>query len=379
MAEPLKHLLNSAVPPHIAAQLHQAWPGFDRAAFLADIAPGYEALALMQRGRRIAQAMHRHLPPVYPEAVDILVASMGPAMGLDAAGEPVASGSGHSAFMYLPHSMFIAAHGLAHFEASMRAQHALTQRFTAEFSIRPFLERHTQATLSQLLAWTNDPNAHVRRLASEGSRPRLPWAPRLRQFMQDPQPLLPLLERLKDDPSSYVRRSVANHLNDIGKDHPDTLTRIARQWLVDAPEPRQRLVRHALRFAVKRGDADALAALGIGHAVALDVQQVAITPAQPQIGATVNIAFDLHNPKPDTQQVLADLRVHYVKAGGNTSAKAFKLKTLALPAGATQRLSKRLSLAQMTTRVHHPGAHRVELMLNGQAHALGKFELRAAP
>ena len=378
MAEPLKHLLNHAVPPHIAAQLHQAWPGFDRAAFLADIAPGYEALELMQRGRRIAEAMHRHLPPVYPEAVDILVASMGSAMALDAAGEPVANGSGHSAFMYLPHSMFIAEHGLAHFEASMRAQHALTQRFTAEFSIRPYLEHHTQATLGQLMLWTADANAHVRRLASEGSRPRLPWAPRLRQFMHDPRPLLPLLERLKDDPSSYVRRSVANHLNDIGKDHPDTLTSIARQWLVDAPEPRQRLVRHALRFAVKRGDADALAALGMGHAVTLDVHQVAIMPAQPRIGAAVNIAFDLHNPKPVTQQVLADLRVFYVKAGGGTGAKVFKLKTLALPAGATQRLSKRLSLAQMTTRVHHPGAHRVELVLNGQAHALGQFELRTA-
>lgn len=376
MAEPLKHLLNSAVPPHIAAMLRQAWPGFDSAAFLADIAPGYEALELMQRGRRIAEAMHRRLPAAYPEAVAILVASMGPAMGLDAAGEPVASCGGHSAFVYLPHSMFIAAHGLAHFEASMRAQHALTQRFTAEFSIRPYLEHHTQATLDRLMAWTDDPSAHVRRLASEGSRPRLPWAPRLRPFMQDPRPLLPLLERLKDDPSSYVRRSVANHLNDIGKDHPDTLTGIARQWLVDAPEPRQRLVRHALRFAIKRGDAEALAALGMGHAVALDVQQVAITPAQPRIGTAVTIAFDLHNPQSTPQQVLADLRVHYVKAGGGTGAKVFKLKTVALPAGSTHRLTKRLSLAQMTTRVHYPGAHRLELMLNGQAHALGQFDLR---
>ncbi len=378
MAEPLKHLLNSAVPPHIANLLHRAWSDFDRAAFLADITPGYDALELMPRGRRIAEALHRHLPPAYPEAVDILVASMGPAMGLDAAGEPVASGSGHSAFMYLPHSMFIATHGLAHFEASMRAQHALTQRFTAEFSIRPYLEHRTQETLARLLVWTEDTNAHVRRLASEGSRPRLPWAPRLRQFVQNPQPLLPLLDRLKDDPSSYVRRSVANHLNDIGKDHPDTLTRLARRWLVDAPEARQRLVRHALRSAVKRGDADALAVLGMGHPVALEVQGVTFAPAQPRIGTTVTITLDLHNPQTNPQQVLADLRVHYVKASGNTSAKVFKLTTLSMQPGATHRLSKRLSLAQMTTRVHHPGAHRVELMLNGQAYALGQFDLLTA-
>lgn len=376
MAEPLKHLLGSAVPPHIAAMLCAAWPRFDRAAFLADIVPGYEALALMPRGRRIAEALHRHLPADYPEAVAILVASLGPAMGLDAAGEPVASGSDHSAFAYLPHSMFIASHGLAHFEASMQAQHALTQRFTAEFCIRPYLEHHPQATLDRLMRWTDDPSAHVRRLCSEGSRPRLPWAPRLRRYQQDPQPLLPLLARLRDDPSSYVRRSVANHLNDIGKDHPQLLTQVARDWLQRAPEPRQRLVRHALRFAIKRGDVAALEALGMAHAVELDMRQVAITPAQPAIGGAVTIAFELHNPKPVAQRVLADLRVFYVKASGDISAKVFKLKTLTLQPGETARLGKRLSLAQMTTRVHHPGVHRMDLVLNGRAQPLGQFELR---
>lgn len=377
MAEALKHLLHAGVPPQIAAMLHSAWPAFDRAAFVADVAPGYEALALMPRGQRIAQALHRHLPPAYPEALAILVASMGPPMGLDAAGEPVASGSGHSAFLYLPHSLFIAQHGLGHFEASMAAQHALTQRFTAEFCIRPYLEHHPEATLARLLAWTADPSAHVRRLASEGARPRLPWAPRLRAFVRDPAPLLPLLERLKDDPSSYVRRSVANHLNDIGKDHPALLTAVARRWLRDAPAPRQRLVRHALRFAVKRGDADALAVLGLAHAVDLAVQQVRIAPAQARIGGAVAIALALHNPGPKAQRVLADLRVHYAKADGRHSAKVFKLKTLDLPAGATQPLHKRLSLQQMSTRRHHPGLHRVELVLNGRAQALGQFELIA--
>lgn len=375
MAEPLKHLLNSAVPPYIAGLLQAAWPAFDRAAFLADITPGYEALELMHRGHRIAQAMQSHLPADYAQAVAILVASMGPAMALDAAGEPVAGDRPHSAFMYLPYSMYIAEHGLGHFEESMAAQHALTQRFTAEFSIRPYLEQHTQATLQRLMEWTGDRNAHVRRLASEGSRPRLPWAPRLRQFMLDPKPVLPLLTRLRDDTSSYVRRSVANHLNDIGKDHPALLAELAREWLVNAPPPRQRLVRHALRFAVKRGDPLALAALGMGHAVRLQVGAIRITPDRPRIGGKLRIDCVLSNPETTAQQVLADLRVHYVKAHGGTGAKVFKLKTLEVPPHGAVALGKQLSLAQMTTRIHHPGTHTLELLLNGQARPLGQFEL----
>jgi 3-methyladenine DNA glycosylase AlkC len=377
MAESLKHLLGRDATAHIASMLHGAWLRFDRRAFLAEVEAGYDELDLMARGRRIAEALRRQLPQAYPRAVEILVASMGPAMGLDAAGEPVSGDRAHSAFLYLPHSMFIAAHGLAHLEESLRAQHALTQRFTAEFSLRPFLQQHQAATLARLLDWTLDPSAHVRRAASEGTRPRLPWAPRLRGLMADPRPVLPLLERLRDDPSSYVRRSVANHLNDIGKDHPALLNRLARDWQVGAPPERQRLVRHALRFAVKRGDREALETLGLAHAVRLDVNHVAIQPKRPAIGGAVGIAFELHNPGRRTQQVLADLRVHYVKSGGASSAKVFKLRQLELPAGGSQRLAKRLSLAQMTTRVHYPGAHRVELLLNGRAQPLGQFELRA--
>jgi 3-methyladenine DNA glycosylase AlkC len=377
MAEPLKHLLGGDVPQRIARNVRAAWPAFNTRAFLAQVNNGYEALELMPRGRRLAEALHTHLPADYAEAIEILVASMGPPMGLDAAGEPDAGDRDHSAFLYLPHSMFIATHGLGHFEASMRAQHALTQRFTAEFSIRPYLLQHEAATLKRLARWADDPNAHVRRLVSEGSRPRLPWATRLPSFIKDPRPVLPLLARLRDDPSSYVRRSVANHLNDIGKDHPALLTATAREWLLDAPDARQRLVRHALRFAIKRGDPEALAALGLGHAVKLDVLDARLTPARASIGGAITLSFALHNAERKAQQVLVDFRIHYVKANGGAQAKVFKLKTLTLAPGETQPISKRISLAQMTTRVHYPGRHQVDLLLNGQPHPLGAFTLKA--
>ena len=171
MAEPLKYLLNDTVPPRIAAMVRRAWRKFDTTAFLQQVQPGYESLELMARGQRIAHALQAHLPQDVPRALGVLVDSMDPPMGLDAAGEPDAGDRPYSAFLYLPHSIYIGTHGLPHFEAAMAAQHALTQRFTAEFCIRPYLLHHQGATLARLCDWAHDGNAHVRRLVSEGTRP----------------------------------------------------------------------------------------------------------------------------------------------------------------------------------------------------------------
>jgi 3-methyladenine DNA glycosylase AlkC len=284
-------------------------------------------------------------------------------------------GQSLGSFLFLPHTQFVATYGLAHFDVSMRALHALTQRFTAEFSIRPFLEQHPEATLRQLRLWTTDPSAHVRRLVSEGTRPRLPWAPRLRGFQKDPSPVLALLELLKDDPDLYVRRSVANNLNDIGKDHPQLLADTARRWLKGASTERRWIVGHALRSAVKRGEPGALQLLGFGKTARVLVQAAQVTPARARIGGRVDIGLEVHNPHAQPQRVLVDCCVHYVKANGQTSGKVFKLKTLELAAGDTVPLRKRLSLAQMTTRKHYAGVHRVEVLINGRAQALCSFEL----
>jgi 3-methyladenine DNA glycosylase AlkC len=308
------------------------------------------------------------LPDDYEQAVSILLDSLDQPHGRD----PRLS---LGAFLYMPHTMFVATYGLAHFEVSMRAQHALTQRFTAEFSIRPFLEQHTQATLRQLEAWATDPSPHVRRLVSEGTRPRLPWAPRLRQFQADPAPVLALLELLKDDNELYVRRSVANNLNDIGKDHPEVLIHTAQAWLKNASAERAWIVGHALRSAVKRGDSGALTVLGFGKTAQVAVGGIQITPAMPTMGGAVRIVFELTNTEPRPQDLLVDLVVHYVKASGQASAKVFKLKTLTLGAGQTARFSKKLSLAEMTTRKHYAGLHKIDVILNGQAQPLGSFAL----
>jgi 3-methyladenine DNA glycosylase AlkC len=276
----------------------------------------------------------------------------------------------------MPHLMFVAKHGLDHFEDSMRAQHALTQLFTAEFSIRAFLERHPEKTLERLHRWTSDPSHHVRRLVSEGTRPRLPWAPRLRGFQRDPRPVIELLERLKDDPELYVRRSVANNLNDIGKDHPELLTRVARRWLRGASAERRWIVRHALRSAVKRAEAGALAVLGYGDEAVVTLRNVEIAPTSPRIGGHVRIGFEIVNRSRRPQRVLVDLVVHFVKARG-TKAKTFKLRAVELAPGSGSKFAKRVGLGQLTTRKHYPGLHRVEALFNGKAQRLGEFRLRA--
>ena len=370
MASQLKDQFGESAPRAIAAMIRAVHPGFPHDDFLADVRQGYGPLSLTQRGFHIAGAMRKHLPQEYPRAVRILVESASQPHEHQATG-------GMSSFLYMPHLFFISQHGLEHFEDSMRAQHALTQRFTAEFSVRAYLEKHPARTLALLREWTRDPSEHVRRLVSEGTRPRLPWAPRLRAFQKDPRPVIELLELLKDDPSLYVRRSVANNLNDIGKDHPDLLVATAKRWLKNATPERRWIVNHALRSAIKRADAGALGALGYGGKADVAVRKVAITPTRARIGGSVNISFALVNKLAKRQRVMADLVVHFVKARG-TGAKTFKLKAVDLPPRGSVTLGKKIALKQLTTRKHYPGAHRVEVLLNGQRVKLGQFALTPA-
>lgn len=368
MAEPLKNGFGPAVVRNIAAAIGTVDPRFDRHGFVTAALDGFEALELMPRARHIAAALRRFLPDDYARAANILIDSLGPKLEHEA-------GNGMAPFFYLPHVFFVAAHGLDHFELSMRAQYELTQRFTAEFSIRPYLIHHQQRTLKTLAAWSEDASVHVRRLVSEGTRPRLPWAMRLPAFQRDPRPVLALLERLKDDPEIYVRRSVANNLNDIGKDHPDILLATAARWLKRAPAPRAALVRHALRSSIKAGDRKALALLGFGGKAEVAVRGISVTPQRARIGGKVSIAFEVVNTSKRTQRVLVDLKVHYAKANGKSGPKVFKLKKVELAPGAKAAFAKTLSLADLTTRRHHAGTHRVEALLNGQTIALGRFEL----
>lgn len=248
----LKELLGEPAIRCLANSLAGTSKTFKRAAFVQDALTGLEPLSILQRGRHIAKALRKNLPGNYESAVDALLKSMGPPL-------TGTENFGLAVFFYLPHVFFVAEYGLDPkenggrdpFEASMRAQYEITQRFSAEYSMRTFLIQEPRRTVKRLKEWTKDASPHVRRLCSEGSRPRLPWAERIPSFMKDPTPCLPILEALKDDPSLYVRRSVANHLGDIAKDNPAIALGICERWLKGASPERRWLIRHALRYPAK--------------------------------------------------------------------------------------------------------------------------------
>lgn len=358
MAEPLKNSYGPDRAERVGEMIAAVHPEFDRERFLDAALEGWDALELTERGRRIASALAATLPANRARAIEILIDSLGPPI-------PSSELTGMDSFLYMPHGYFVAEHGLDCFEVSMRALREITRRFTSEFAIRPFLERHPERTLERLRVWAGDPDVHVRRLVSEGTRPRLPWAPRLREFQRDPAPVLELLELLKDDPEEYVRRSVANNLNDISKDHPGRVVEVADRWWRGGSRDRRRLVRHALRTRIKKADSAALAVLGYEASSPVRVGEVCCTPERPSIGGRVRIEAEIHNPAEEPGGALVDLRVHFVKASGERSPRVFKGAELDLGPGERRRVRKTISLAQHSTRTHYPGEHLVEVLLNG--------------
>lgn len=369
MADLLKHQLNLQSAEGLAQQIQEQWKDFKSEPFLTSVAENFEDLELMQRGAWIAKILRQHLPEDTELALSILRGSMGATLGQT-------HGYGKTPFFYLPHSFFISDYGLPYFDAAMQAQYELTQRFTAEFCIRPFLQRYPEQTLARLNEWVKDSNEHVRRLVSEGTRPRLPWASRLPAFQKDPQPVIQLLEMLKDDSVLYVRRSVANNLNDISKDHPQLVVDLMHDWQQDASAQRQWVIRHALRSLIKQGHQGALEVLGYGQDIQVAIHNPQITPQQASLGGEVRVGFELISQSSQPQPLMIDFCVYFVKSNGTQNGKVFKLKNLELAPGERLQLAKKVSLKAMTTRTLYAGRHRVEALINGIAHNLGFFDLR---
>lgn len=364
MSEPgtpalLKDILGRPALATIADAGVAASPRFDREAFLAAAADGLDALSIMERVRHIADALAIALPADYPAALPI-VRAMAPRLT--------------HGFQAVAVTEYVARHGLGDFEASMAALADLTRHGTAEFAIRPFLAQAPDRTLAMMLRWTDHENEHVRRLASEGCRPRLPWAARVPALKADPTLGAPILEALKADPALYVRKSVANHLNDIAKDRPDWLLGRLGGWS-QADAATKWIVRHALRTLIKAGDPRALALIGVGHGAAVTVRRFAVEPATIRLGDQIAIAATLASDAADAQSLVVDYRIYYARAGGKTAAKVFKWKSFDLAAGETAALAIRQTIRDFSTRRHHPGRHAVDLIVNGRTMATSAFEI----
>ncbi len=365
-----KNSLNRVAVKRLAGAIHCAWSPFDHAGFVKTATKGLFALELKARVHHVISALRLHLPEDTKQCLSILVEA-----GRHFKGKP--DGDALGGFAAWPLVDFVGVYGLSEFDASMKALHALTPLFSAEFAIRPFIAKHPQKALVYFRRWTKDPNEHVRRLVSEGTRPRLPWGSRLPVFDDNPSPILALLNTLKDDPSAYVRRSVANHLNDISKDQPDVIVDLCERWIRGAQEHRLRLIRHASRTLIKAGHPRALATLGFDPKARVRVTELKLSKKRVRLGSDLEIGFCLQSTSSKMQPLIVDYTVHHVKKNGTRSPKVFKLRTLELAPKERLLLTKVHQIRKITTRTYHSGRHTIEIMVNGRPKGHVDFELRA--
>ncbi|MBP7140359.1 MAG: DNA alkylation repair protein [Opitutaceae bacterium] len=354
-----KHWFDEARYRRIAEQLAEMSPGFDRRRFLALTLAGLAERSLMERLRQTALAYDATLPGSFRDKLDVLRAF---APKVD------------HAFVAISIGDFVAREGLADAKHSLDALREITRYGSSEFAVRPFLQRDLAGTLAIMETWAHDSDEHVRRLASEGSRPRLPWGLRLTELVKDPRPTSPILETLRCDPSLYVRKSVANHLNDITKDHPETVMDRVDGWDRSIPETAW-IVRHALRTLVKHGDPRALALMGVRTDAKVKVARFSVGPRRVKLGGRIKLLAEIVSRSRRPQKVIVDYVVHYVKASGRPLPKVFKWKVVMLRPGEVLVLAKQQEIRDHSTRRHHAGRHDVELQINGIRPARDHFQL----
>ena len=333
--------------------------GFDRQGFLAHVLTGIEQRELLQRLRATTVGLHRCMPGGYREHLDSL--------------RRLAPRISHGFVGILPCD-YVGCYGLGDFEGSMAALREFTCHGSGEFAVREYLRVDQDRALAIMLSWTSDSSEHVRRLASEGSRPRLPWSFRLEALVRDPRATRPILEALRSDPSLYVRKSVANHLNDISKDHPAYMLELLESW--DLSDARSAwIAKHACRSLIKAGNPRALALFKVSAKARIAEPVFKLSRQRLAIGGSLELQATIQSTARSGQRLVVDFAVYYVRASGKSARKVFKWKFLELPASGTVQLSKKLVLIPRSTRTLYPGKHGVELLVNGQVLGQASFSL----
>lgn len=370
MAEPLKEIFNAAAVDWLAGRLASAWADFPAARFKAAVIADLPALELKARVERMAVEMQRLLPADFRKSVKIVTRSLG-------APPPAGDGADFGDFRVLACHRFVSLAGIDHADLALGYFAETTQHFSAEFDIRPFIQRDQARVLGLMRQWADDADWRLRRLACEGARPRLPWGLRLAALVNDPKPLFPILEALRDDPIEAVRRSVANNLNDIAKDHPDLLVRYVKPWTQSGD--RAPLIRHALRHLVKQGHEGALGLMGVDHTADLRAGRLVLDAKRAAIGDSLGVELIITNAGSAPAFAIVDYAVHHLGASGEARPKVFKWTSLTLAPGESVTLKRRHSLKPVTTRRYYPGRHFIDVRINGRALAKEGFDLIATP
>ncbi|MCG3205442.1 MAG: putative protein YhaZ [Elusimicrobia bacterium] len=358
MPAPLKNQLNEAFVDRLAGLVSKASPRFSPTDFKKSLlGEKWRRLELKERVRALSTALHNHLNGSYKQKISVLKKVAPHISGLGA--------------MVFPD--FVEVYGRHDFPLSVQAIKFFTPFFSSEFAVRPFIQRDQKKMMRILLQWSKDKDPHVRRLASEGCRPRLPWGLRLNGLIEDPSPILPILKNLKADPSLYVRKSVANNLNDLSKDHPNLVISLARDWKGKNIHT-DWVLKQGLRTLLKKGHSVVFALFDMEAAEDVAVRGLRLKQSSYDIGARLEFSFSLLKEGKETKKLRVDYLIHYLKKNGTAHKKVFKL-TERLFAPGRHPLSRRHSLKQMTTRTHYPGQHQLEIAVNGVVKASAFFHL----
>lgn len=342
-------------------------PGFNARAFQKDAERGLDELELKARVHHLIAVLHRHYDLPFKKLSKYL-------QDLPSVWDRGSAADNKAGFAAWPLIDYIAAHGLQHPKEALQTLEKLTPLFSAEFAVRPFIQQHTDITYAKLLEWCEHDSEHVRRLASEGSRPRLPWGMRLPQFIKDPEPLAAILEKLKVDESLYVRRSVANNLNDISKDNADWMIKLCGNWLGDAHQHSDWIVKHALRSLVKAGDVRVFPLLGYAATPEVTASEIKLNKKRISMGDAISFSCVITAGE-QTQNLVVDYVVYFMKANGKLAPKVFKLKNMMLGANESVIIAKSYSFKPITTRRYYAGAHQVAIQVNGKEVARADFKL----
>lgn len=351
-------MFNAAYYKKLIQQVKSLVPKINESAFLKDALKNLDTLALNERLRHTSLLLKTHLPGSFSGQLEILY-KLAPLMP-----------RGYTALVY---PYFVAQFGLKTPKLSLPALKFFTAFGSSEFAIRHFLREDFKTTLAVMEKWSRDKDVHARRLASEGSRPRLPWSFKLDAVLENPSSTALILDNLKQDAELYVRKSVANHLNDLSKDHTEYMLSVFGKWDLEQAYTAW-IVKHAARTLVKKGDQRVLRILKFDEAPEVSVTDFKISK-KIKLGERLSFSFSVLSLKNKMQRLVIDYRVHYLKASGKDSAKVFKLKNLNLPPHSVIKIALEQVIKDFSTRTHHAGKHKVEILVNGMVMASGQFML----
>jgi len=359
MPEPIKNMLSPTAIKEFAGAIKSVYDVFDVNGFCATVVGSdYDSLELLARGRKISKTLGDFLPSKYEDAIAVI-------------DKVVKIYQGFAAFSF-PEFVIFYGQNEKDWDASIAALARYTEHFSAEFAVRPFIIKDEKRMMAQMREWSTSDNEHLRRLSSEGCRPALPWAMGLPKYKQDPTPILPILKQLKDDDSLYVRKSVANNLNDISKTHPDLVLENVKKWY-GVSDKTNWIIKHGLRTLLKKSNPRALELFGLGDAAAIEVSDFAISASSVKLGESISFSFTLKANKATKARL--EYAVDYMKANGKQNRKVFQISEIPLAENQTKLYTRKHALVDHSTRKHHMGVHAVTLIVNGQERGTLKFEL----